>query len=115
LKDAEYIQFAASGEMDPRKFELMRLGEPGRQEVEEWPKAGGVSAADVEALIRAFQEHADDPDVSESERRKARAVADYVRDLSVEAAGSILPAWLRSIGVGLPRRPSCPCIEAAED
>jgi hypothetical protein len=59
-----------------------------------------VSAADVEALIRAFEDHADNPEVPEPERRTARAAASYVRDLSVDVAGSILSVWLRSIGIG---------------
>jgi hypothetical protein len=98
--DGSYVWFEAVGGLDPRNLELIRLGERGRQQVEGWPTPSGVSVADVEALIRAFEEHANDPDVPEPERRKAAAVASYVRDLSVEVAGSILPAWLRAIGLG---------------
>jgi hypothetical protein len=98
--DGGYVWFEAVGGLDPRNLHLIRLGERGRQQVEGWPTPGGIAMADVEALIRAFEEHARNPDVPEPERRKARAVASYIRDLSVEVAGSILPAWLRTIGLG---------------
>jgi DNA-binding PadR family transcriptional regulator len=100
LKDAGFVWFEAVGGLDPRRLDLIRLAEGGRQEVEAWPKPGAVSAADVEALIRAFEDHADNPEVPEPERRTARAAASYVRDLSVDVAGSILSVWLRSIGIG---------------
>jgi DNA-binding PadR family transcriptional regulator len=88
------------GRPDPRKLDLIRLGERGRQQVEGWPTPSGIAVADVEALIRAFEEHAQNPAVPKPERDKAAAVASYIRDLSVAVAGSILPAWLRGIGLG---------------
>jgi hypothetical protein len=99
LKDAGYMDFAAVGGMDPANLDLIRLGERGRQEVEGWPRESGVSAADVEALIRAFEAHARDPDVPEPERDKARAVASAGRDLGIDVAGSVIASWLRTIGV----------------
>jgi hypothetical protein len=39
---------------------LIRLAPRGRQVVEGWPRDSGVPAADVEALIRAFEAHAGD-------------------------------------------------------
>jgi len=83
-----------------RKVELVRLGVPGRQEVEGWPRESGVSAADVEALIRAFEAQVGNPSVPEPERDKARAVANAGRDLGIDVAGGVITDWLRSIGIG---------------
>jgi hypothetical protein len=99
LREGGFVEFAAASGMDPRKIELIRLGVPGRQEVEGCPRESGVSAADVEALIRAFEAHARDPDVPEPERDKARAVASAGRDLGIDVAGSVIASWLRTIGV----------------
>jgi hypothetical protein len=99
LKDAGYMDFAAVGGMDPANLDLIRLGERGRQEVEGWPKASGVSAADVEALIRSFEEYANDPHVPEQQRRRAGAIASAGRDLGIDVAGSVIASWLRAIGI----------------
>jgi hypothetical protein len=98
--DGGFVWFESVSGLDPGRLDLIRLGERGRQEVEGWPKPGEVSTADVEALIGAFEERANDPDVPEPERRNAAAVVSYLRDLSVDVAGSIVSAWLRGIGVG---------------
>ena len=100
LRDDGFVDFRSAMGMDPRGFNLIRLGERGRQEVDGWPTPGRISTADVEALISAFEQYADDPSRPEPERRKASAIASAGRDLSIDVAGSILTAWLRSIGLG---------------
>lgn len=100
LRDSGYVEFHAAFGNDPAGLALIRLGEAGRQEVEGWPRSPGVSAADVDALIAAFEAHANNPDVPESERRTASTAASAARDLGVDVAGGVITSWLRSIGIG---------------
>jgi hypothetical protein len=98
--DGGYVTFHASWSSDPAGLTLIRLGEAGRQEVEGWPKSAGISSAEIEVLLRAFQERADDPNVPEPERGKAATAATALRDVGVEATGSVVASWLRSMGIG---------------
>jgi DNA-binding PadR family transcriptional regulator len=100
LKEDHYVDFYAAMGGSPDALSFIRLAEKGRQEVQGWPKASGISAADVEALLRAFETYANDPSTPEPERRKAGVIASTGRDLGVEVAGSVITSWLRSLGVG---------------
>lgn len=100
LKEDSYVTFYAAFGMDPKALNLIRLAERGRQEVENWPRPGALSAHDLEALFRAFEEQANDPDLSEADRSRARSIASAGRDLTVEVSGSVIASWLRSIGIG---------------
>jgi hypothetical protein len=101
LRDAGYIDFKAMwGGGDADALQFIRLELPGRQEVEGWPSGATIAAADVEALIQAFEAYAEDPDVPEARRGKAAEAARAARDLGVEVAGNVVASWLRSIGVG---------------
>ena len=100
LSDDGYVTFRAALGSGPEALSFIRLADRGRQEVEGWPKPGAISAADIEALIRAFEEHSKDPDVPEAERRNAGAIASAGSDLSVDVVGSVIASWLRSIGIG---------------
>jgi hypothetical protein len=100
LSDDGYVTFSAAFGIGPKALSLIRLADRGRQEVEGWPKPGAISAADVKALIRAFEEHSKDPDVPETERRKTDAIASAGRDLGVDVVGNVIASWLRSIGIG---------------
>lgn len=100
LRDAGFLAFSAGGGMDIENFGLIRLDTLGRQEVEGWPTSARVSAGDVEALIRAFEAHAQNPDAPSQDRQKAGQAASAARDLGVEVTGSIVASWLRGIGIG---------------
>jgi hypothetical protein len=97
--DGGYVSFSAAMGTTAEALHHIRLAGPGRQEVEGWPKASGVSAADTEALLAVLDARADDPDVPEPPR-KWRAMASAIRDVGVGTASSALWAWLRSIGAG---------------
>lgn len=97
-----YVDWYRSGGGDGySEFDLIRLAEAGRQEVESWPRPGTVSAADVEALLALLEARADDPDVPEVERSKARGALTALRDLGTATAATVLGAWLeRQAGLG---------------
>jgi hypothetical protein len=96
-----YLEFYAGGGMELTNMGLIRLGEPGRQEVEGWPVVpGAVSEADVAALLEVLQERSEDSDVPEPERRKATVALAALRDLGVQVTGEIVTVWLRHLGVG---------------
>ena len=96
-----YLEFYAGGGMELAKMGLIRLCEPGRQEIEGWPVTpGAVSGADVEALLSVLQARSEDADVAEPERRKATVALGALRDLGVQVTGEIVTTWLRHLGVG---------------
>ena len=98
--DGGYVDFHGAGFGDIEACDLIRLGEAGRQEVEGWPRSGRVSPADVEALLRAFEEKANDQDAPKSDRDKAKSAARALRDVGVEVTGNVIASWLRALGVG---------------
>lgn len=100
LRDDGYLEFTATmGGGGAESLDLIRLGSLGRQEVQGWPRPTGVSEADAEALIRALEAYANNPEVPADERQKAGAAATAARDLGVEVAGGVIGSWLRSIGL----------------
>jgi hypothetical protein len=96
-----YLEFYAGGGMELANMGLIRLSEPGRQEVEGWPVTpGAVSGADVETLLSVLEARSQDTDVPEPERRKAKAALGALRELGVQVTGEIVTTWLRHLGVG---------------
>lgn len=97
--DGGYVSFyAAAGGVEAISF--IRLGEAGRQEVEGWPRSSSISTADAEALLRAFEERANDEAASDAERSRVDTAAEALRDVGVEVTGSVITSWLRTIGIG---------------
>jgi hypothetical protein len=98
--DGGYVEFHGAGFGDIEACDLIRLGEAGRQEVEGWPRSGEMAGADVEALLQAFEERANDQDSPEAERDKASRAATALRDVGVEVTGNVIASWLRALGIG---------------
>lgn len=95
-----YLEFYAGGGMELTNMGLIRLCEPGRQEIEGWPVTpGAVSGADIETLLSVLEARSEDADVPEPERRKATAALGALRELGVQVTGEIVTAWLRRLGV----------------
>jgi hypothetical protein len=98
LADDHYIAayFMASG-----RAVNVHLDTNGRKEVEGWPAVpGSVSAEDAERLVAVLQARAEDPALPDTERSKARAAADAVKDLGVQVTATVISGWLKSVGVG---------------
>ena len=99
--DGGYLEFSAHGYGEPASMGLIRLAEPGRQEVEGWPVTpGAVSEADIATLLQVLQDRSEDSGVPEPERRKAMVALAALRDLGVQVTGEVVTAWLRHLGVG---------------
>lgn len=97
LKDTGYVEAYFTAD---NSVHLIRLSHPGRQEVEGWPTTpGSISASDVQELVSVLLARADDVDVPETERSKARAAAGALKDLGVGVTGQVIFAWLKQIGV----------------
>jgi hypothetical protein len=85
--DGDYVEFYATGGMEVAKWANIKLAGAGRQEVEGWPsEPGKPTGADVEALLTALDERADDAATSARERNKARVAAGALRDLGAKSA-----------------------------
>ncbi len=100
LEAAGYLSGSYLGGMSG--VELIRLEHRGRQEVEGWPTVPGeLSEPDITALIAALESRAEDPQLPDAEKGKARAAATAVKDLGVNVGAQVLSAWLRHLaGLG---------------
>jgi hypothetical protein len=98
LRDAELVKCQGVGNGGAEAFGMISLAPRGRERVEGWPGASGVSTGDIEALLKLLDARAEDPDLPEGERRKWRAAGKALRDIGVGTVGSAFTAWLRSLG-----------------
>lgn len=97
--DGGFVSFYPTNAFE--KWGLIRLEQPGRQEVEGWPRAGAITDADYEALVTMLTERADDPDVPEEERSKLRKAVEGVAGLGTKIGVDLLTAWAeKQTGLG---------------
>jgi hypothetical protein len=89
LRAGGMVLFEAACSGNPESLWNIRLDVAGRWVVEAWPQESGRSAADVEALLAILDGRAEDPELSDAERKKWRAVAKALGDAGVGAAGGL--------------------------
>jgi hypothetical protein len=88
LRDGQFIKFQGVGQGDVHAYALISLDVRGRERVEAWPGASGLSAGDVEALLTILDS-----------REDGKPLASAIREVGVAGAAAWFTAWLRRLGV----------------